>query len=103
MQEQNVYIRLQRLETIFFELLKHLSLITQDIFLDSKRLEERDLPKSASNQGVYIGKLALQELLSLFIAYRKQFSEKGAVEAPKGFFERQVIWSIFMSTRFPLF
>lgn len=83
--EQNRQIQLQRLETTFFELLRHLSLITADIYLDEQKLKEREIDLPISPH-IYKGKLALQKILSLFTTYRELHSEKNIQIVAKEFF-----------------
>ncbi|MNJ92764.1 hypothetical protein D3C87_104380 [compost metagenome] len=89
LQEQNQQIRLQRLETTYFELLKHLGELTEDIVVDREKLGARGI-KIESSFFPHEGKLAMQELLKIFAEIRRNYPDKDAVEIAQTFFDHVV-------------
>ncbi|MGK5594623.1 MAG: putative phage abortive infection protein [Parachlamydiaceae bacterium] len=95
--EQNRQIQLQKLETTFFELLKHLSLITADIYVDEQKLKEREIDLPIPY--IHKEKLALPQILSLFTTYRALYPDKNIqVVAEEFFFKIEDLVDFYFDT-----
>lgn len=86
LQDQNHQIRMQRIESTYFELLKHLGDLTEDIVVDREKLAMRGI-KIDSAFFPQSGKVAMQEILKIFAEIRKNYPDMDPVEIAQTYFD----------------